>query len=251
MSGLHVASKHIHRECMLFLYGSINVFAQSSRLLTNFLGVVSRPNLYAITRLQLDHQTYGSPRCPKNNIWKTRQEQRWEYSCKLAATSLPNLHDLRINIEIRDKPLRFLLSEAWVRPFLSFQELKHLKTVSVTLFSGESMNTKVNVNDGNMWQHYPPWYVRILVQQNHDAEDLHSLFGTTVAMKILGYCDECALMEYEKVVRGKDRVWNLPSIMAVPRQNAAKTKKHEMGECLAMRRALVEAEEGAHRRSIK
>jgi hypothetical protein len=241
ISGLHVANKQIHRECISFLYGSIAVFAQSSRLLAAFLRVVSTPKLYAITRLQLDHQTYGPPRFRKDSIWKKKEEARWESTCKLAASSLPNLHDLRINIEIRDIPLRFLLGEAWVQPFLHFQKLKQLENVSVRLSSVETMRTKVNVKDGNGWLHHPPWYVRMLVQQNQAVEDIHRLFGMAIAMNILGYCDDCALEQYEEAVRGRHSLWTHPSTSAVLIQETDEVReKHETGKCLEEHRSLME-----------
>ncbi|KAF2435127.1 hypothetical protein EJ08DRAFT_693018 [Tothia fuscella] len=240
ISGLHITNKQIYRECISFLYRSIAIFAQSSKYLNNFLTVVPTAKLKAITRLQLDHQTYGPPRHEEYNVFQKKYEISWDKSCKLAVHNLPNLRRLQININILDVPFRFLFTETWVQPFLHFAQLKHLEHVSVALYSWERMSTKMLLTDPINWQYYPPGYVQTLAQQHEAVVDIHALFGKAISMKILGYCDDCALEAYRKAALGKYRHWSHPSGMGLPTQDveAAEKEKHEIGECLATRRSL-------------
>lgn len=111
ISGLHLSSKSISSECLTFLYAGIKLVTQSYKRFSNFITVVPKRNLKHITRLQLDHRTYGHPQNLKDEIWKRRHDENWVRACKLAVTKLPGLEELTINVDVRDTPLRFTLHE--------------------------------------------------------------------------------------------------------------------------------------------
>jgi hypothetical protein len=213
ISGLHVANRQVHQECLAMLYRSIAIFVQSPNRIRNFIQVVPKPNLQLIKRFHLDHQTYGSPEYRHNEIWKKKHHVTWMKTCKLVTKELPNIENLHINVDVLDRPLRFNFSESWVKLLFIFGCLKHLNDVEVNVFSSEVERTKINVKDGNIWGQYYPWYVRMLVEQHGAAAELHKLFGKAIAMKIQGFCDDCALEEYRDACQNKHRFWVHPSNM--------------------------------------
>jgi hypothetical protein len=210
ISGLHLVNKQIHRECLAMLYKSIAIFAQSSRRLENFLTLVTKPNLELITRLHLDHQTYGSPPVRHLEVFKQKHHIKWFKICKFTIKHLPNIGYLRINIKVLDRPLRFQFRESWVKPLLLFGRLKHLEAVKVNIFTPETEKTKIDVKDGCIWGRFYPWYVRMLVDQHSVAAKQHMLFGRAIAMKIQGFCDDCALERYKDACQ-RERFWVHPS----------------------------------------
>jgi hypothetical protein len=156
-SALHLVNKQISRECMSFLYSTITVFTQSSNRLDNFFSVVPKQNLEHVTRLNLDHQTYGEAKDISQVTWKPKHDTKWDRTCKNAVMQLPNVQELQINLDVRDVPLRFSFREPWVKTLLHFRRLQSLKHVSVCIITPEISNTWVNVWSGKQWGRYQPW----------------------------------------------------------------------------------------------
>jgi hypothetical protein len=203
ISGLHLANKQIYHECIVYLYASVAIFAQSSRRLENFLTAVPKKSLIFITRLKLDHQTYGHPRDAKMEVWKRKADERWMETCKLAVRRLSGLRELEVNVDVRDIPLRFTLHEKWVRPLLFFAHRKNtLRKTVVNVFTPEIRNTAVDVYS-DQWVGYMPWYVRMLVERHEGVREMYRLFGKAIAKRIGGMCEDCALEEYREVLEGR------------------------------------------------
>ncbi|QDS72885.1 hypothetical protein FKW77_007595 [Venturia effusa] len=157
ISGLHLINKQIASECLTFMYASINLMTQSYKRLSNFMTFVPHETLKQITRFQLDHQTYGHPQHLDDEIWKKKHDDTWVETCKLAVRKLPRLKDLTMNIDVRDIPLRFTLSESWVRPMLFFAHRKSsLQNIKIKVFTPELAQTYINAWDDKLWERYQP-----------------------------------------------------------------------------------------------
>lgn len=204
ISGLHLVNKQISAECLDFLYACIMLMTQSYQRLSNFLTVVPKKNLKQVTRLQLDHQTYGHPQYLHDEIWKKRHDETWSQTCKLAVTKLPGLTQVTINIDIRDVPLRFTLNQPWAKPMLFFAHRKAtLEDIKINVITPELASTVVDSKDWKTWKGYQPWYVRILKERHEGAVEMHRLFGRAIKKKIEGFCDDCAMEEYLEALKEK------------------------------------------------
>jgi hypothetical protein len=201
ISGLHLVNKQIYQECVIFLYASISLMTQSHNRLNNFLTIVPKKNLKLITRLQLDHQTYGHPRDLEMESWKKKHDEKWVNTCKLVVRKLAGLKEAIVNIDVRDIPLRFTLNEAWVKPMLLFSHRKTtLKDVRVNIFTPELGNSYVDVKDGTTWTGWAPYYVRILKDRHEGVREMHGLFGRAIVKRINGFCEDCSLEEYREAM---------------------------------------------------
>ncbi|KAE9982951.1 hypothetical protein BLS_005156 [Venturia inaequalis] len=169
ISGLHLSNKKINSECLLFLHGSIKLMTQSYQRLSNFTAVVPKKSLKQITRLQLDHQTYGHPQNREDEVWKKRHDETWMRTCKLAVKKLPGLRELTINIDVRNVPLRFTLNESWVKPMLLFAlRNSTLQYIKIRVFTPELAHTFVNAWDDKLWATYRPWLFGLAIAKKGD-----------------------------------------------------------------------------------
>jgi hypothetical protein len=158
-----------------------------------------------IHRLHLHHSTYGEPKDPENIKFKARADCKWAETCLLVIKNLPDLRELCINLLVNDSPFRLNLEENWVRPLLYFKKLDKLDKVNIHLFSRWRRETAVDKNNERMWRGYPPHIVRQMMRNHEGNGAIHELFGKAIAMKIKGFCDDCAMEEMIREVNGKWR----------------------------------------------
>jgi hypothetical protein len=196
---INLVCKLLHTETVSFLYRNTVFVFDAPKRMTNFLAVVSKARLECIVKLQLHYATYGCPKFAKDRTWQEKHHESWIRACKMAARRMGGLRELRIWIRVNHEALRFDLREVWVLPLLQFRRLeranspgdgKKLERVEIdfrTPLSGNSFR-------GNQ-------------RLAHASEDLHRLFGESVAKAIMGAKEEEAMAGFKKAWEGKHAVW--------------------------------------------
>ncbi|KAJ9668741.1 hypothetical protein H2201_000985 [Coniosporium apollinis] len=192
-AALCLTSKQFYAECTAFLYASASFFFQSPNRVANFLTKTPQVYLDNVTRLQLEHVTYGEPIDPDNIVWKTKHDAKWAAVCAQAAAALPHLQELSIVLDVREVPLRFWPREAWIKPLLSFTTLLSHTRPNPKSGDPEPHLQHVSVKIRSVYLKPDVFEDKKLTQACHA---LHWEFGKVVQRKILGWDDESAMLEY-------------------------------------------------------
>lgn len=134
----------IHNEAASMFYGAQSFGFSSRGLLEKFLSTINPIAKASITRLFLQHETYGEPYLIADIPWKTTHDAKWATCCATLATDLKSLKELHLLLKINDKPLHLNLAAGWVAPLLSFQDIG-LKVFGLELLV-RRLNSKTNTN---------------------------------------------------------------------------------------------------------
>jgi len=192
-AALCLTSKQFHAECTAFLYASASFFFQSPNRVANFLTKTPQVYLDNVTRLQLEHVTYGEPINPDNIVWKTKHDAKWAAVCAQAAAALPRLQELSIVLDVREVPLRFWPRESWIKPLLSFTTLLSHTHPNPKSGDPEPHLQHVSVRIRSVYLKPDVFEDKKLTQACHV---LHWEFGKVVQRMVLGWDAESAMLEY-------------------------------------------------------
>jgi hypothetical protein len=202
--------KQVHAETLAFLYHkTVFVFDAPNRM-TNFLDIVSIPNLEHITKLQLHYTTYGCPKWTKDRIWQGKHNQSWIRACAAASRKLVGLHSLNIWIQLNDVPPHFSLRESWVLPLLQFRRLTQAsKRVHDTLGSNTSTLQREGLEVVRI--HFRTRLSSYTFNGNQElakaSEDLHCLFGQAISHAILGRKEKEAMAGFNTAWEVEYGMW--------------------------------------------
>jgi len=122
-AALLLTCRSIHDEAVSIFY-SLQSFGFSSRnLFETFLSTINPVAKASITRLFLQHGTYGDPYYIENIPWKTLHDARWANTCAMMAKDLVSLKELNLHFRINDRPQQFNLKAQWAQPLLSLCDM--------------------------------------------------------------------------------------------------------------------------------
>lgn len=123
----------INEEATVFLYANITFRFVSMSTINNFLDTVPTGGAKAITRLELQHSTYGEPRLMEDRRWKLLHDKKWRKTCRRIAEEMGAIEQLKISLRICDWPTQLNLAADWAKPLLL---LKGKDYVQVRLIHG-------------------------------------------------------------------------------------------------------------------
>ncbi|KAF1845911.1 uncharacterized protein K460DRAFT_366752 [Cucurbitaria berberidis CBS 394.84] len=210
---LNLVCKLIHVETLAFLYSNTVFVFESPRRITNFLEIVSKPNLENITKLQLHYATYGAPNHLDDTIWQDKHTKTWTRACNTASKKLSCLRELEIWIKVNHSPLRFNLRENWVKPLLQFRRLtctSKLGDGSTTSDPPTAHQKKleiVNVHIRTRWSENPLAAFDYNKELARASSDLHVVFGRAVSLAILGAKEDHAMADFNTAWRETHQAW--------------------------------------------
>ena len=141
-AALLLTCRTIHKEAVSMFYGAQSFGFTSRRLLETFLSTINPAAKASITRLFLQHGTYGDPYLVADIPWKTLHDDKWAICCAKLGAELVNLRELHLHLRINDHPVQLNLQAAWVEPLRAFAD-KGLKVFGLELLVGTS-NSKNN-----------------------------------------------------------------------------------------------------------
>lgn len=200
--------KQIYDEAFRFLYRKPLFAFRAATRLENFLAVVPRLNLEAITRLHLYYETRGDHRyIPRTG----RYHSMWLRECKSASWKLKNLEELGVYVCLHARPIRFHLDESWVKPLLQFRRLScPPKTQRDLGLKGKSDDTlyklksvKIYIKPTELEHSDDPNYPSIVKA----SDDLHELFGQCISKAILGAENSDAMVDLLEIWNAKYANW--------------------------------------------
>ena len=114
----------VRNEATTVFYGKSSFGFTSLHVMRRFLSSIGPMAAAAIQRIYIQHATYGEPCRTKDVHWKTAHDERWDEFCQDIGTCLPGLKELRVLLQVNERPLRVDLAEDWVGPLLAFQRLR-------------------------------------------------------------------------------------------------------------------------------
>lgn len=122
-AALLLTCRSVHNEAVSIFY-SLQSFGFSSRaIFETFLSTINPVAKASITRLFLQHGTYGDPYYVENIPWKTLHDARWAKCCAMMAKDLVSLKELNLLFRINDHPQQFNLKAQWAQPLLSLCDM--------------------------------------------------------------------------------------------------------------------------------
>ena len=121
--------RKIHDEALPLCYGKASFGFWSRRLLERFLSTIGLEAKRSITKLLIQHETYGDPYSTQDIRWKITHDLKWEACCDMISQELLGLCDLTILLKVNDRPLILNLTASWAPPLLMFQDkgLEHFR----------------------------------------------------------------------------------------------------------------------------
>ncbi|MCJ1245158.1 hypothetical protein MMC30_002359 [Trapelia coarctata] len=144
-AALLLTCRAIHNEAVSMFYGAQSFGFSSRRLLEKFFSTISPIAKASITRLFLQHETYGDPYFVADIPWKTLHDAKWAASCAKMGSELVSLKELHLHLRINDHPLQLNLAAGWVDPLRYFAD-KGLKVLGLELLVGKlNSNTTSNL----------------------------------------------------------------------------------------------------------
>jgi hypothetical protein len=198
---LYLVNRLIAAESVAFIYQRITLFAQSLKPLHAFMTSVPATSLMHIHSLRLIQATYGEPDKLCDALWKQKADQSWVNTLARIVKSMPNLHTVRISLQIFDLPFRLALTEPWVEPLLTLSQLPTLSNLRIRIEGPIPRRLRAFIKDytdsrrGQLTA-AGRQYVDGLEVQFATCVELHNLLGNAIAVKILtGADDEVAMVE--------------------------------------------------------
>ncbi|KAK3059769.1 hypothetical protein LTS18_010090 [Coniosporium uncinatum] len=194
---LMLANKQLSEEIPPFLYSTPTFLLRHANKLLRFINAGPARNLQRLTKLQLQHTTYGEPQYYENAIWKAKHANKWLRVCQLAAATFTGLESLDITLKVLDTPFRFSMKEAWLRPVFAFAPLAaaaasktnplHLSIRLHSTYTDFALPTDINA-----WRQ-----IQTAKAKRTAFRELHGAFAEAVRRVVVGWDEESALVEYK------------------------------------------------------
>ncbi|KAF2759225.1 hypothetical protein EJ05DRAFT_337533 [Pseudovirgaria hyperparasitica] len=136
IGALFLVSRQLYEETIHFHYVNTTFVFDTSKRLRSFLTHVSTERLSAIRNIEVKHISYGEPQHPRDCVYKNKHDEKWEVLCADTARLMPSLRSLVVSWHVVECPMRFEVTEEWLKPLWAFNvlnksttpsELRHLK----------------------------------------------------------------------------------------------------------------------------
>jgi len=134
-AALLLTCRAIHNEAVSMFYSAQSFGFANHGLLEHFLSTINPTAKASITRLFLEHGTYGDPYWVADIPWKTVYDDKWAVCCAEIAFELVSLREVHLLLRINDHPVQWNLKDRWVGPLRSLAD-KGLKVFDLELLRG-------------------------------------------------------------------------------------------------------------------
>ncbi|MCJ1404698.1 hypothetical protein MMC11_007924 [Xylographa trunciseda] len=133
--------RQIHDESLSFCYSEASFGFWSRKLLEKFLSTINFAAKTSITRLLIQHETYGDPYNTEDVRWKIVHDLKWETCCERVSRELSGLRNLTVLMKINDRPLILNMTADWATSLLTFEGKGLTHFTLEILSSGMSSHT--------------------------------------------------------------------------------------------------------------
>jgi len=206
---LMLANKQLGKEIPSFLYSTPTFLFRHANKLLRFIKTVPATSLQHLTKLKLEHTTYGEPQYYENVIWKTKHAAKWLKVCQLAAATFTGLESLDITLKVLDTPFRLSMKEVWLQPVFAFASRAAPTGRTEPLDLGIELHS--TYTDFALPTEVSAWRQIQAARAKRTAfRELHGAFAEAVRRVVVGWDEESALVEY----RGLSGVYAAQGIVA-------------------------------------
>ncbi|KAL8852401.1 MAG: hypothetical protein Q9221_002707 [Calogaya cf. arnoldii] len=140
-----LVSKQVYLDTAPMFYGR-NVFSFAAmKPLGKFLKNLRPETLSMIRSLELIHSTASNAQLRQNQIWKYKNDERWESLCFQIRNQCDRLESLTLDLYVKDLPFKTGAYASWMSPLYAFMALKNLKHIDIRLHQAEADDAVLEV----------------------------------------------------------------------------------------------------------